>query len=133
MSFSDFVNRFLLERPSRQERDRKKVNIDLDGELFMRMCKTLYSEAPKGAEILVMEAKLPLWEDDASHRKINCFVKKSTGKNVKFIPSAQATQSLFEMLQELRESMKRQNHPVWKGFKIIVDVPMDKYTADFEY
>jgi len=87
----------------------------------------------KTAEILVMEAKLPLWEDDASHRKINCFVKKSTGENVKFIPSAQATQSLFELLRELRESIKRQNHQALKGFKIIVDVSMDKYAADFEY
>jgi len=134
MSFSDWVSRHFLERPSWHKWSKKKVNIDLDGELFMKMCKTLYSEAPKNSEILVMEASLPLGEDAFSpYREMNCHAKKSNGKKAKFIPSEQATQKLFELLQELRESMKRQNHPVWRGFKITVDVPNDKYNADFEY
>ena len=130
MSLTDSISRHLtfFRQPSRQA----EISANLDKELFMKVCKALYQEAPKGAEILFMKAKLPL-EDDMEHREMSCHAMKSNGRKSKFTPSPEGVMDLFELLEELRDSMERQNLPAWKGFKITVDVPKDKYNADFDY
>lgn len=132
MAFVDLVRRF-FELPTRQERDAKKLNVKLDADLFMNVCKTLFEQAPKGSTILVMEARLPLAEAEGHTDELECYVKKSTGKNARFTPSVEATQKLLNWMHELRDSMERQKQPRWKGCKLTVDVPGDKYNADFRY
>ena len=136
MGFFDWVSRMFSERPSSGKRDQKKAeeNLNLDGELFVKICKILYSESPEGSGVLVMEANLPFGDDASSpYREMSCHVRHSDDEITEFTPSEEAAQSLFELVYELREAMNRQNHPVWRGFKIIVDVPQNKYNADFIY
>lgn len=137
MALIDLVRRF-FELPTRAERDAKRLNVKLDAELFMRMCRTLYEQAPKDSPLLVMDARLPLEkngtdENGADDCALECYVKKSSGKNVRFAPSAEARADLCARLRELRDSMERQKQPRWKGLKLTVDVPADKYNADFKY
>lgn len=133
MALIDLVRRF-FELPTRAERDAKRLNVKLDAELFMRMCRTLYEQAPKDSPLLVMDARLSLEEtDDDADCELECYIKKSSGKNVRFTPSDEAKADICARLRELRNSMERQKQPRWKGLKLTVDVPADKYNADFKY
>lgn len=136
MHFIDMVRRF-FELPTRAERDAKKLNVKLDAQLFIQLCHTLYAEAPKDSSLLVMDARVPLEDaaaaDAAAGCELDCYVKKSSGKNVRFAPSPEARTKICGWLRELRDSMEKQKQPRWKGIKLTVDVPGDKYNADFKY
>ncbi len=124
--------RDFFETPDRAAYRAQQLKVKLDAELFMNLCKTLYAEAPKGSALLVMEARLPVREEDGK-ADMECYVKKSSGKNAKYVPGQEAENKLWGWLRELRESMVAQKQPAWKGIKLVVDVPGDKYNADFKY
>ncbi len=130
MDFIDRV-RWFFNKPTRAERDRQKLNLQLDARLFSDMCLTLHKEAPKDSPLLVMDVRI-LFEEKKPY-ELECHVKRSTGKNVRFAPSPEAEERLFTALDKLRASMEEQKQPRWKGCKLTVDVPGDKYNVDFRY
>lgn len=132
MSTGDQIRRF-FGLPTKQERLQKKLNVQLDGQQFMRICRVLLEQAPKGSETIIMEARMPFEQTADVKNEMECCVKKTAGKDKKFVPSMQAEDELYELLEQVRESMVNQKHPRWKAIKMIVDVTGDKYNADFKY
>lgn len=133
MPFLDLVRR--LAGPGRAEREAQRLSKQLDGRLFMQLCRELRLEAPKDAPLLVMQARLSAQaaEDPAAGCELDCYIKKSTGKNVRFTLSAGAQARVCACLRELREALEAQRQPRWKELRLSVDVPGDKYHADFRY
>lgn len=130
--------RSMLDVPSRNERAEAALqNVQLDAKLFQNLCLTLHSQAPANSPILILEAQLEMPEGKEERAEISCdvecHVKKSSGKNAKFALTAEAEGNICGWLHELRDSMVRQKQPKWKGIKLTVDVPADKYSADFRY
>lgn len=135
--------RGLLDVPSRKERAEAELkNVQFDANLFRNLCLTLHSEAPQNSPILILEAELEMppmspipegTETTASSCTTECHVKKTSGKNAKFSLSPEGEEKICGWLHELRDSMMRQKQPKWKGIKLTVDVPGDKYNADFRY
>ena len=132
MSFGDQILHF-LGLSTRQEKLRKKLNVQLDGQVFMQICRILLEQAPKGSQILIMEARMPFEQTATIKNEMDCYIQKSAGKDKKFMPSMQAEDELYALLDQVRDSMVEQKHPRWKGIKMVVDVPGDKYNADFKY
>ncbi len=129
LSLMDQLMRMIGE-PTKAERDAKKLNVKFDAQLFMQMCQLLHKQAPPHTPILVMEAA-PSTDD--TECEFLCYAKSSRKKNMKFEMTEVAEKDMHKLLVELRNSMVAQKQPHWKGMKLTVDVPNDKYQVDFKY
>lgn len=128
--------------PSREDRALEKFRSQIDADIFGRICALLRNSAPKNSEIMVLEVAVPKDVESADAFKMadySSYQIKGSAKNSNFVLDDAAKLNILEELLNLRKNMESGKSEMakirgrWKHIKLLVDVPMNKYSADFKY